>query len=83
MKFFLVVVICMWGECENYMVTKTEFTSREDCSKYSETLVEKIRKNFPDSSGSTYCFDEKEIINMTNGLLQQEQEFLEQLNPSI
>jgi hypothetical protein len=46
-------------------------------------VVEKIRKNFPDSSGSTYCFDEKEIINMTNGLLQQEQEFLEQLNPSI
>jgi len=83
MKFFLVVVICMWGECENYLTTELEFTSREECSKYSETLVEKIRENFPDSSGSTYCFDEKEIINMTNGLLQQEQEFLEQLNPSI
>ena len=29
------------------------------------------------------CFDEKEMIDMTNGLLQQEQEFLEQLNLSI
>jgi len=83
MKFFLVVVICMWGQCENYLTTEPEFTSREECRKYSETLVEKIRENFPDSSGSTYCFDEKEIIDINKDLLKQEQEFLEQLNPSI
>ena len=29
------------------------------------------------------CFDEKEIIDLTNSLLQQEQEFLEQFNPGI
>ena len=73
----------MWGQCENYIVTEPEFTTREECSKYSETVVEKIRKNFHDSAGSTYCFNEKEMIDMTNGLLQQEQEFLEQLNLSI
>jgi len=83
MKYFLVVVICMWGQCENYLTTEPEFTSREECRKYSETVVEKIRKNFPDSSGSTYCFDEKEIIDLTNSLLKQEQEFLEQFNPTI
>ena len=83
MKFFLVVVICMWGQCENYLTTEPEFTSREECRKYSETVVEKIRKASPDSAGSTYCFDEKEIIDLTNSLLKQEQEFLEQFNPSI
>ena len=83
MKFFLVVVICMWGQCENYLTTEPEFTSREECRQFSEIAVEKIRKNLPESSGKTYCFDEKEIIDLTNSLLQQEQEFLEQFNPSI
>ena len=83
MKFFLVVVICMWGQCENYLITEPEFTNIEECRKYSETMVEKIRKAAPDSAGKTYCFDEKEIIDLTNSLLQQEQEFLEQFNPGI
>lgn len=80
MKFFLVVVICMWGQCENYLVTEPEFTSRDECRKYSETVVEKIRKDLPDSAGSTYCFDEKEVIAITNNLFKQEQE---QFNPNI
>lgn len=80
MKFFLVVVICMWGQCENYLVTEPEFTSRDECRKYSETVVEKIRKDLPDSAGSTYCFDEKEVIGITNNLFKQEQE---QFNPNI
>ena len=83
MKFFLVVVICMWGQCENYLTTEPKFTSREECRKYSETVVEKIRKAAPDSSGKTYCFDEKEIIDLTNSLLKQEQELLEQFNQEI
>lgn len=83
MKFFLVVVICMWGQCENYLVTEPEFTSSDECRKYSETVVKKIRKDLPDSSGSTYCFDEKEVVDITNSLLKQEQEFLEQFSPSI
>ena len=83
MKFFLVVVICMNGICENFLTTEPEFTSREECRKFSETAVEKIRKQLPESSGSTYCFDEKEVIDITNHLLKQEQEFLEQFNQSI
>lgn len=83
MKFFLVIVICMWGQCENYLITTPVFTSREECGAYSQTVVEKIRKNAPDSSGRTYCFDEKEVIDVTNSLLKQEQEFLEQFNPKI
>jgi hypothetical protein len=83
MKYFLVVVICMWGQCENYLTTEPEFTSREECRKYSETVVEQIRKTAPDSAGSTYCFDEKEVLEITNNLLKQHQEFLEQFNPTI
>jgi hypothetical protein len=80
MKFFLVVVICMWGQCENYLVTYPSFTHREECRKYSETVVKKIRENLPDSSGITYCFDEKEVQEITNNLLKQEKE---KFNPNI
>ena len=83
MKYFLVVVLCMNGLCENFLTTEPEFTSREECRKFSETAVEKIRKNLPESSGSTYCFDEQEVIDITNSLLKQDQEFQEQHNQDI
>ena len=83
MKYFLVVVLCMNGLCENFLTTEPEFTSREECRRFSETAVEKIRKNLPESSGSTYCFDEKEVVDITNRLLKENQEFLEQHNQEI
>ena len=83
MKFFLVVVLCMNGLCENFLTTEPEFTSREECRLFSETAVEKIRKNLPESSGSTYCFNEQELVDITNRLLQEQNEFLEQLNQEI
>ena len=83
MKFFLVVVLCMNGLCENFLTTEPEFTSREECRRFSETAVEKIRKNLPESSGSTYCFSEQELVDITNRLLQEQNEFLEQLNQEI
>jgi hypothetical protein len=83
MKYFLVIVLCMNGLCENFLTTEPEFTSREECRKFSETAVEKIRKNLPESSGSTYCFDEQEVVDITNRLLQEHNEFLDQLNQEI
>jgi hypothetical protein len=83
MKFFLVVVLCMNGLCENFLTTEPEFTSREECRRFSETAVEKIRKNLPESSGSTYCFSEQELVDITNRLLQEHNEFLEQFNQEI
>jgi len=83
MKFFLVVVLCMNGLCENFLTTEPEFTSREECRLFSETAVERLRKNLPESSGSTYCFNEQELVDITNRLLQEQQEFLEQFNQEI
>ena len=83
MKYFLVVVLCMNGLCENFLTTEPEFTSREECRKFSETAVEKIRKNLPESSGSTYCFDEQEVVDITNRLLKEQQEFQDQHNQDI
>jgi hypothetical protein len=73
----------MNGLCENFLTTEPEFTSREECRLFSETAVEKIRKNLPESSGSTYCFDEQEIIDITNQLLKEQNEFQEQRNQEI
>jgi hypothetical protein len=83
MKYFLVVVLCMNGLCENFLTTEPEFTSREECRQFSETAVEKIRKNLPESSGSTYCFDEQEVVDITNRLLKEQQEFQDQHNQDI
>ena len=83
MKYFLVIVLCMNGLCENFLTTEPKFTSREECRKFSETAVEKIRKNLPESSGSTYCFDEQEVVDITNRLLQEQNEFQDQLNQEI
>jgi len=83
MKYFLVVVLCMNGLCENFLTTEPEFASREECRRFSEIAVEKIRKNLPESSGSTYCFDEQEVVDITNRLLKENQEFLEQHNQEI
>jgi len=83
MKYFLVIVLCMNGLCENFLTTEPEFASREECRRFSETAVEKIRKNLPESSGSTYCFDEQEIVDITNRLLKEQNEFLDQLNQEI
>jgi len=73
----------MNGLCENFLTTEPEFASREECRLFSETAVEKIRKNLPESSGSTYCFDEQEIIDITNQLLKEQNEFQEQRNQEI
>jgi len=83
MKYFLVIVLCMNGLCENFLTTEPEFASREECRRFSETAVEKIRKNLPESSGSTYCFDEQEVVDITNRLLKEQNEFLDQLNQEI
>ncbi len=83
MKFFLVVVLCMNGLCENFLTTEPEFTSREECRLLSETAVEKLRKNLPESSGSTYCFSEQELVDITNRILKEQQEFLDQFNQEI
>lgn len=83
MKYFLVIVLCMNGLCENFLTTEPEFTSREECRKFSQTAVERIRKNLPESSGSTYCFDEQEVVDITNRLLKEHNEFLDQFNQEI
>lgn len=83
MKIFLVIVMCFYGECENYILTDPIFDSKEECKNYSNTVVEKITQNFPDSSGTTFCFDEKELLEISNDLMRQEHEFWQEPSPSI
>jgi hypothetical protein len=61
----------MNGLCENFLTTEPEFTSREECRQFSETAVERLRKNLPESSGSTYCFNEQELSEITDEMLNE------------
>jgi len=83
MKYFLVVVVCMWGECQNFVTTEPEFNSREECKTFAETIVPKIQQNLPESSGSTYCFDEQEVVDITNRLIQEYRQNLDDLFNNI
>ena len=71
MNYFLVVVICMWGECNNFITTEPAFKTREDCSAYSQTVVPRIQKQLPESSGTTYCFNEQELSEITDEMLNE------------
>jgi len=76
MNYFLVVVICIWGECNNFITTEPAFKTREDCAAYSQTVVPRIQKQLPESSGTTYCFNEQELSEITDELLNQQHEQL-------
>jgi hypothetical protein len=69
MKFFLVVVICVWGECQNFISTDPTFDSREACQEYSQQVANNLQQELPDSSGKTYCFNEEELESVTDELL--------------
>jgi len=60
MKFFLIITICLFNECENFQIIKT-FDTKMDCRTYSVEVVEKIQNELPDSSGRTWCVNELEL----------------------
>lgn len=87
MKFFLIVVICFGPICENYKNVEPVFATRDDCKVYAKEVTDKLRNNFPNSHGTTYCFNELELEEVTDNLLKQWQEQLDQFdldeNPTI
>jgi hypothetical protein len=73
----------MWGECQNFVATEPAFNSREECRRFADTIVPKIQKVLPESSGSTYCFDEQEVMDITNRMLQEYRQNLDDLLNNI
>ena len=84
MNYFLVVVICMWGECNSFVTTEPTFQTRQHCSAYSQTVVPRIQKQLPDSSGTTYCFNDEELKEITEQmLLEQYQQYINEDSKDI
>lgn len=82
MKFFLVVVVCFGTMCENYIGTDPVFDTKEACREYSNTVAATVQKNFPTSSGTTYCFNEQELLEVSDEMLHQMQQELMESTPS-
>ena len=72
MNYLLVVVICVWGECNSFVTTEPTFKTREACVEYSRTVTSRIQKQLPDSSGSTYCLNDEELKEITEQMLLEE-----------
>lgn len=68
MKYILIIHICMWAQCENYMITDPVFDTKAECRAYSEYVVDQARTQLPESEGTTYCVTEDEAFDIYNSL---------------
>ena len=84
MNYLLVVVICVWGECNSFVTTEPTFQTREACVEYSQSVTSRIQKQLPDSSGSTYCLNDEELKEITEQmLLEEHQQYMDQDSKDI
>ena len=72
MNYLLVVVICVWGECNSFVTTEPTFQTRGACVEYSQSVTSRIQKQLPDSSGSTFCLNDEELKEITEQMLLEE-----------
>jgi len=83
MKYFLVVAICIEGLCQNFVTTEPQFDSYQACEQFSHQAVRHIHRSLPDSSGSTYCLTQQQILDLAEDLIQQDPAILQDLDTKI
>ena len=70
MSYFLVVVMCMLGECRSFW-QDVPYVSLNECHTSSQQVVEYLSGQFPDSDGEIYCMTQAEFdqwkIDINNG----------------
>ena len=71
MNYFLVVVMCMVGECQSFWQDMT-YVSKTECQASAGQVVEYLSGQFPTSDGEVYCLTEAEFTDwkkdMDNGI---------------
>jgi hypothetical protein len=71
MNYFLVVVVCMFGQCQGVWQDVT-YVSKSECQIAAQQAVEYFSAQLPDSDGEVYCLTESEFsqwkLNIENGI---------------
>jgi hypothetical protein len=62
MNYFLVVVMCMVGECQSFWQDMT-YVSKTECQASAGQVVEYLSGQFPTSDGEVYCLTEAEFVD--------------------
>jgi len=69
MKLIVLITLCMWGECENYMITEPYFTNIKECNEYSISILDRSLREFSESSGFSFCVTENEALDIFKNLI--------------
>ena len=58
-EYFLVIVFCMFGECQNLDSPKA-FASYGECHEQAQSTAMIMNRQYPNSTGEIYCLDEEQ-----------------------
>jgi hypothetical protein len=58
-EYFLVIIFCMFGECQNLDSPKA-FASYGECHEQAQATAMLFNKQYPNSTGEIYCLTEDE-----------------------
>ena len=60
MNFFMVIVICLMGECHSVW-QDVSYVSQAECHASAQQAVEYFSTQFPQSDGEIYCMTQAEF----------------------
>ena len=72
MKFILVILICISGQCNN-LYEEHLYDSKELCEAEGAKAKQYMMETYPESSGEIWCLTTDEFQEYWQYLLQQEQ----------
>ena len=58
-EYFLVIVFCMFVECQNLDSPKP-FASYGECHEQAQATAMMMNRQYPNSTGEIYCLDEEQ-----------------------
>ena len=58
-EYFLVIVFCMFGECQNLDSPKP-FASYGECHEQAQATAMMMNRQYTNSTGEIYCLDEEQ-----------------------
>ena len=57
-KIFMIIVLCVYGECQG-MWQNTTYSTMDECLAATPAVKEYFMATLPDSSGQIYCMNEE------------------------
>ena len=60
MKFIMVIVFCIYGNCQT-IYEESMYDTMDSCLEQSKSVSQYMQQTFPGSSGEIFCIDYEEF----------------------